>query len=124
MFLFFILMTISLSPDSPHEKDLLTPFSLLSSGYRFIIAGSETSATLLSASVFYLCKNPAAMKQLVEEIRTAFTADNEITFKNSNLPYLGLVIEESLRLHPPAAIGLPRVVLEEIQLMAIRFLKM
>jgi hypothetical protein len=54
---------------------------------------------------------PAVMKQLVEEIRTTFTADSEINFRNTaNLPYLAAVIEESLRMYPPFVTKLPRLV--------------
>lgn len=50
------------------------------------------------------------MQRLVKEIRTAFAADNAITFsETAKLPYLAAVIEESLRFYPPLATGLPRV---------------
>ncbi|KAJ5861281.1 uncharacterized protein N7529_008591 [Penicillium soppii] len=76
-----------------------------------IQAGSETTATVLAAAVFYLQKHPEWQKKLTEEVRGAFPTDESITFlASSKLPILNAVIEESLRLFPPApAIG-PRVV--------------
>ncbi|GAB1211244.1 hypothetical protein ATERTT37_000357 [Aspergillus terreus] len=78
-----------------------------------IAAGSETTATTLSACVYYLQKNPECYKALTEEVRQAFSTDEEITFLAAGkLPYLNAIIEESLRMYPPApAIG-PRLVPE------------
>lgn len=51
------------------------------------------------------------MQQLSEEIRSCFPGDNDITMQSAaKLPYLSAVIEESLRLYPPVAAGLRRIV--------------
>lgn len=68
-----------------------------------IQAGSETTATVLAACIYYLQKHPSCWQRVVQEVRTAFQADSDVTFlATSQLPYLGGVIEESLRLFPPA----------------------
>lgn len=78
-----------------------------------IIAGSETIATFLSGCTFYLLKNRHVYDKLVHEIRTAFRTEADITFSAlQTLPYLEAVVNESFRLYPPVAIGLPRVVPE------------
>ncbi|OJJ47271.1 hypothetical protein ASPZODRAFT_151782 [Penicilliopsis zonata CBS 506.65] len=78
-----------------------------------IIAGSETTATLLSGCTFYLLKNPDVLQKLVEEIRGAFKSMDEITFLAvSHLKYTHAVLEESLRLYPPVPGILPRCVPE------------
>lgn len=76
-----------------------------------IQAGSETTATALGACHFYTQKNPDCYQRLAEEIRSSFQSEDEMTFLSvARLPYLNAVIEESLRMYPPApAIG-PRVV--------------
>lgn len=75
------------------------------------MAGSETSATLLCGCIFYLCTHPHVMRKLVDEIRSAFATDEDITFRTSAmLTYLSAVIEESLRLYPPFVTSLARVV--------------
>lgn len=81
-----------------------------SNAFILIVAGSETAATLLSGAIFYLCTNPLAMSRLVSEIRSAFTKEEDITFRNAAcLTYLAAVIEESLRLHPPFVTSLARI---------------
>lgn len=78
-----------------------------------IQAGSETTATVLAACIYYLQKHPSCWQKAIQEVRAAFKADSDITFlATSRLPYLGGVIEESLRMFPPApGIG-PRLVPE------------
>ncbi len=49
------------------------------------------------------------MERLLNEIRSNFTSDNDITFiKTAQLPYLAAVIEESLRIYPPFVTSLAR----------------
>lgn len=75
-----------------------------------IIAGSETTATLLSGATFLLLKNPSAMKKAVDEVRNTFVHASDITFASvtAQLPYLNACLEESLRLYPPVPSVLPR----------------
>ena len=76
-----------------------------------IQAGSETTATVLAACIYYLQKHPSCWQRAVQEVRTAFPADSDITFlATSQLPYLGSIIEESLRMFPPAPSIGPRLV--------------
>lgn len=74
-----------------------------------IIAGSETTATLLSGVTYLLLTHPFALTRAVEEVRTAFEQDSDINFASvSRLRYMIACLEEALRLYPPAPIGLPR----------------
>lgn len=51
------------------------------------------------------------MANLVNEIRTSFTHEREISFHSAaSLKYLSAVIEESLRLYPPFVTSLNRIV--------------
>ncbi|CAF9942779.1 MAG: hypothetical protein ALECFALPRED_010018 [Alectoria fallacina] len=79
-----------------------------------IAAGSETSATLCSAAVYYLCMNKNAYDKVRDEVRTAFPNESDITFTSvPQLPYLSAVVDESLRIHPPAPVTLPRRTIPE-----------
>jgi len=74
-----------------------------------MIAGSETTATLLSGCAFLLQKNPHVQEKLEAEIRGKFSDESEITMLSvTHLKYLDAVIEESLRCYPPVPISLNR----------------
>lgn len=74
-----------------------------------IVAGSETTATLLSGCIYYLCTTPHVMARLTTEIRSAFTQDSDMTFCTvAGLEYLNAVIEEALRMYPPFVTSLAR----------------
>ncbi|KAF2093617.1 RadP cytochrome P450 epoxidase [Rhizodiscina lignyota] len=74
-------------------------------------AGTETTATLLSGLTYYLCQNPDKMKKLVDEIRGSFSHPDEMTTVTlPRLEYLHACLEEGLRIYPPVAVGLPRIV--------------
>ncbi|KAH8731789.1 cytochrome P450, partial [Phaeosphaeriaceae sp. PMI808] len=69
------------------------------------IAGSETTATLLSGLIFYLLKNPDVLHKVTNEVRTLKSSD-DITISSTltELPYLKAVIEEGMRIFVPAPI--------------------
>lgn len=83
---------------------------LAAQGSTLVAAGTETTSTFLSAVTFYLLKNPTKLDKLKHEVRQAYSKDSEIDGENTKkLPYLNAVIEEGLRIFPPAPFGLPRV---------------
>ncbi|KAF4473777.1 isotrichodermin C-15 hydroxylase (cytochrome P-450 monooxygenase CYP65A1) [Fusarium agapanthi] len=59
-----------------------------------VIAGSETTANLLAATIYYLLKNPEKLANLQAEVRSVFSSRDDIT---------------GLRIFPPVPFGLPRV---------------
>jgi cytochrome P450 len=76
----------------------------------FMIAGTETTATLVSGLTYLLLKNPDSMAKLVREIRGAFTSSSDMHMEAvAALPYLNACMKEALRLYPPVASGLPRL---------------
>ncbi|KAK7918034.1 cytochrome p450 [Apiospora marii] len=75
-----------------------------------IIAGSETTATLLSGATFLLLSNPDALAKLTNEVRSTFQDDADITLSSvGSLSYMLACLNESLRRYPPVVIGLPRL---------------
>ncbi|KAG9597788.1 benzoate 4-monooxygenase cytochrome P450, partial [Aureobasidium melanogenum] len=77
----------------------------------FMMAGTETTATLLSGLTYYLLTNSDKLGNLVAEVRGNFTSESEITVDAlAKLPYLNACIEEGLRVYPPVSGSLPRKV--------------
>jgi cytochrome P450 len=80
----------------------------------FILAGSETTATLLSGLTYHLLTNQETMAALVAEIRGTFSTDGDIDMQRlAGLPYLSACMQEALRMYPPIAMGIPRCVTDE-----------
>lgn len=93
-----------LRPDSG-----VTPLEYQSTVESLIIAGSETTATLMSGLTYYLLQDAERMAKLTTEIRDAFSAVEEIDFVSVNkLPYLLACLNEALRIYPPVPDTFPR----------------
>ncbi|KAF2821312.1 cytochrome P450 [Ophiobolus disseminans] len=76
-----------------------------------IIAGSETTVSVLSGTVNYLVKNPAVLTTLTNEVRSTFKRESDVSLAAlKELPYLSAVVQEGLRLCNPTPVGSPRVV--------------
>ena len=87
-----------------------TAWQLAAHANALIIAGSETTGTLLSGLFYYTLSNPQVYYTLKSEIRSAFTSVNQITSKAAtDLKYTTAVINEAFRIYPPIPIGMPRV---------------
>ncbi|KAG4442921.1 hypothetical protein IFR05_001625 [Cadophora sp. M221] len=93
------------------DKDLdLSLMYLTGQANMLVIAGSETVATFLAGTTFYLLRTPRALERLRQELRSAFHRPADINGDTTKaLPYLNAVISEGLRIFPPVPAGLPRV---------------
>lgn len=90
------------------EKGMTVPEIIINSSL-LIVAGSETTATLLSGATYHLLKNPRVMEKLQREIREAFKEEKDINIAGvNNLKYLLAVLNEAMRMYPPVPTGLPR----------------
>lgn len=78
-----------------------------------ILAGSETTETLLSGVTYLLLKSPESLKKLTTEIRSSFKSADEITLSSvGKLGSLLACLDEALRCYPPLPMGVPRVIPE------------
>lgn len=79
-----------------------------------IFAGSETTSTALAAILTQLVRTPAKLEKLQAEVRGAFREEGEIGIGSvARLEYLNAVIQEGIRMGPPASIALPRLTVRE-----------
>ncbi|KAK1290628.1 Cytochrome P450 71A1 [Acorus calamus] len=79
------------------------------------IAGSDTSSVALVWTMTELMKNPASMKKAQDEVRKAVQKNKHRVDETDlqQLHYLELIIKESLRLHPPVPLLVPRETIED-----------
>jgi cytochrome P450 len=81
-------------------------------------AGSETSTTTLEWAIAELVKNPKVMAKATAEVRRVFEAHGAVAeHALGELPYFHLVIRETLRLHTPVPLLLPRECREPCQVL-------
>ena len=98
------------------KKISITRKELNTNGLAVVIAGCQLTTVALATSTYMLCRYPETLKQFAKEIREHFKFDREITVSSTqNLPYLNAVINETLRIHHPTPINLPRNVLPQGQ---------
>jgi averantin hydroxylase len=80
----------------------MTRDEMVSNASLLILAGSETTATLLSGATYLLLKHPDVMAKLITEIRTTFKSSSEIDLLTvGTLKYMLAVLDETMRLYPP-----------------------
>lgn len=82
-------------------------------------AGSETSAITLDWTMAELMRHPMIMEKAQVEVRQVLKGKAKIEVEDiAEFSYMKLVIKESLRLHPPAPLLLPRLCRETCQVNA------
>lgn len=82
-----------------------------------IAAGSETSAMVVDWAMAEMLRNPRVLDKAQEEVRGAFDDKGYVDEGDIHkLKYLNLIIKETMRLHTPAPLLLPRKCREECEI--------
>ncbi|XP_025939649.1 thromboxane-A synthase isoform X1 [Apteryx rowi] len=94
-----------LAGNAPSEKvqKMLTEDEIAGQAFLFLIAGYETTTSALSFATYLLATNPECQEKVLQEVDD-FSAKHIIPdYQNvQELPYLDMVIAETLRMYPPA----------------------
>lgn len=73
------------------------------------VGGSDTTTTMMAWTMAELINHPRAMRKAQNEIRAVVGNTSHVTKDHvDKLPYLKAVFKETLRLHPPLPLLIPR----------------
>ncbi|XP_042037845.1 cytochrome P450 71A6-like [Salvia splendens] len=98
---------------SPIEDDTIKAIVLDMFG-----AGTDTTFTALEWAMAELIRNPEAMKTLQNEVREVAGNKDEIDEQDlEKMPYLKAVLKESLRLHSPVPLLVPRELTQDTRVL-------
>ncbi|KAF3438776.1 hypothetical protein FNV43_RR21540 [Rhamnella rubrinervis] len=103
-------------------KDGMLDFDLTKNNIKGIlvdmfVAGTDTSSTGLEWLMAELIRHPKVMKRAQEEVRSVVGKKSKIDMEDiSKMHYLKCVVRETLRLHPPLPLLLPRETATSIEL--------
>src|SRR5215471_14286351 len=113
-------LSMLLSAESGEEPDTkLTEKQVHDHILTFLAAGHETTAIALVWAFYLLSQYPKVGIKLQDDIRSVL-AGREPTFEDLNkLPYLDWVLEESMRLYPPAWLQM-RFVAQECEIDGVK----
>lgn len=87
------------------------------------LAGHDTTALALTYTWYLLSQHPAVEGRLHDELQRVLAGRNPVYEDLNNLPYTRMVIEESMRLYPPAPGLSNRAVLQDDEICGVRIPK-
>ncbi|CAN1309568.1 Cytochrome P450 71B36 [Linum perenne] len=90
-------------------KAVLLTLHILMHLQNLFLGGIDTSALTVNWAMARLIANPNLMKKAQQEVRNIIGDKRRVTEDDiENLQYMKLIVKETLRLHPPAPLLLPR----------------
>ncbi|KAB8073437.1 cytochrome P450 [Aspergillus leporis] len=123
-------------PPADRHKDLLErvregrddkgePFGmgeLTAEALTVLIAGTDTTSSTFAALMYHVVRTPGVLQKLQAELDAALPADTMVPSFDQvkTLPYLGAIINESLRHHSSISLGLPREIPQGTQGITIK----
>lgn len=84
------------------------------------IGGTDTTSTALEWAISEIIKHPRVMKKLQEELKQIAQGRQRITeedLEKTQHPYLDAVLKESMRLHIPLPLLVPREATQDVKVM-------
>ena len=109
----------------PGTETQYTPRDVIATSTSVVSAGSDTTSLALSAFFYYILQTPRVYMRLQEEVDQAFDEgmlQYPVTYEQgARLEYLQACLKETLRVHPPISMDMPRLVPEGGLLVANKF---
>ena len=102
------LLTRLLTTPDPQSGETLSADLVYDDAVTFLAAGHETTANVLTWTLFLLSENPDWNERLVEEISSVLGSGAPTPEALDQLVLTRMVVDETLRLYPPAPM-IPRV---------------
>ncbi|WCJ42420.1 cytochrome P450 family 71 subfamily A polypeptide 26 [Euphorbia peplus] len=103
-----VLLEVQANPDSPLTTDGVKAITM-----ELLVAGTDTSATVVEWAMSELMKSPKIMKRAQEELRKVYGENGKLDeLVIHELKYFTAIIKETMRLHPPVPL-VPRLFGEE-----------
>ncbi|KAH7042731.1 P450-type monooxygenase/dehydrogenase, partial [Macrophomina phaseolina] len=91
------------------STDVISRSEIHANASVLMVAGTETTVTLLSGMTYHLLENPEKLRKAVEEVRAL--SEVELTLEQlSRLQHLDACFEVGLRMYPPVRNGMHREV--------------
>ncbi|KAK7314526.1 hypothetical protein VNO77_33052 [Canavalia gladiata] len=112
-----ILLALMHQPLDPQDEkgDVIDRTNIKAIILTMIIAGIDTSATVIEWAMSGLLKHPRVMKKLQDELENVVGVNRLVEETDlENLPYLDIVVKETLRLYPVAPLLVPRESREDV----------
>ena len=100
----FLQLMIDATAEDRRGQMRLSDEGIVAQCFAFLTAGYDTTANSLTYTAYLLTLNPDIQEKLIDEIK-AYTAENpndSLFDASKNIAYLDMVIQESLRMYPPA----------------------
>jgi cytochrome P450 len=112
-----VLLSMLNRPMNPNEDPLyiIDKTNIKAIMLDMVAASLDTTSTAINWTLSELLRYPRVMARLQEELETVIGKNRAVEEKDLvNLPYLDMVIKESLRLHPVAPLLIPHESTEEL----------
>lgn len=98
------LLDLLLAGEDPETKRSMNTAELRDNLLTFIVAGHETTALSLSWALYLCALDPTVQEKARAEIQAVCAGRPTTGDDVANLPYVRMIIDEALRLYPPAGI--------------------
>lgn len=94
--------------DKEGKREGLSRGEMFANANLFMVAGTETTATISAGFAYLMCKNPEVYAKFKKEVRETFKSQDEINIERAQaLPYLNACLKEALRVYPPVSNAQP-----------------